>query len=112
MAELKRKQRALAENIIMQVRERTGTWTSAEMWCYNDAVTIAFNKVRASLRLEDTWSRENIDVQSIKGRIGIIERVLVDAIRIARTYHNISAEEILEVLLSIEGTLMVIVGEP
>lgn len=91
--DLNRAQKALAENMVMAVRTRTATWTHHERSYFDTALGDACRRVEASLKLQ----RHGI-YAAHEHYTAVIEKEIVDAIRIARTYHDMTAEEIIQTL--------------
>ena len=85
---MNRAQKALAENIVLAVRTRTMGWTYHEKKGYSGALYGAMRIAKNSLNLSPSSSTSSVYVK-------IILEQITDCIRIARTYHDMSADEII-----------------
>lgn len=89
MTKMTRVQKALAENILLGVRKVVAKATDHDRYLIRHAWDSVFDSIVASLKLEPTKDNPRFSI------INRITEEIVDAIRIARTYQNMTAEQII-----------------
>lgn len=88
---MNRAQKALTENIVLAIRSKTSGWNHNEMDRFNQALGEAMYMVRNSLGLTKGIMHDN-------HYSNIVMREIIDCVRIARTYHDLTSKEIIESL--------------